>query len=814
MIRAILGLSMCLVLPQGFAEEAFTVSGEYTHVEKIGANRHTYMIEVGGTADMDNTATRTHGDWDIAFQNNVSVVIANTGVMAVANPKLVTNDKRRWFSNEAMLEEFTQGAKDDQERIYLIYEGLRQNRHHDYPLFADDEYHDPVRFLNIYGGGFCDDSGKCGSALYYLAGFNRAQGGKDPFVRALHGHMMCEVWHDGDFQWIDIDQDTFFLDRENRKPISGDRATHDHDYAKREQVYGPLFQPWDGGPHSNASLFGMDDDRTRYGVLGHKMDYTLRPGERIEFRWDNMGKYPWKRQDVEHRYYGNSRLVYEPLKADEAAALKMGKGFRRDGESVVAEEEQFRLLLTTQTPYAVCGAALRFDWDGLPASGALRVGLEKGGGEFKTAWEVTGETRGKARIPLDGVLGVAGGPLCRDYGVSVAGQGAAGVRLSKLVLETDLYAYPIALPRLSVGKNSIEYTDDAADSHKVTITYSWRESDNVAPPKPPETPEAPGPGATVHATRVPFSWPAVEGCNAYHLRVSRDPNLRYAYRPNYDLVLPENAYEVPYRGMFSTGETYYWRVRPRLACGLWGDWSPTWTFAWAGPMVPTNVRAELQGEALWLRWDANTRGARPVAYDVYGSDEKGFSVHHEPHELPVLGQVGSNFVGRTQETALLVGGPDAAGGNTNKGFYRVVAVDEAGVESCPSDYAELPRPHVYTRPMVEAKAGEVYTYQIRTISSIGDLQSRYIDPGKAYREREVYCFSLVEGPAWLEIDPESGLLSGTPTTADRGRVSVAVDLKTEYPFEVPVDSKSGESFQKKGRKFKRKCMQQFALQVR
>ena len=74
------------------------------------------------------------------------------------------------------------------------------------------------------------DSGMVGSALYRVAGFDQEL----PFVRALHGHMMCEVWYDGDYQFMDIDQDTFYLDWYNDKPVSGDTVARDHYLAMRE----------------------------------------------------------------------------------------------------------------------------------------------------------------------------------------------------------------------------------------------------------------------------------------------------------------------------------------------------------------------------------------------------------------------------------------------------------------------------------------------------------------------------------------------------------------------------------------------------
>ena len=68
-----------------------------------------------------------HGNWEIAFQNNVALEIANVGDVPVVNPRVVVNDRGRYYSWQAMLAEFTQKCGQwTRSGIYLIWEGLRQ----------------------------------------------------------------------------------------------------------------------------------------------------------------------------------------------------------------------------------------------------------------------------------------------------------------------------------------------------------------------------------------------------------------------------------------------------------------------------------------------------------------------------------------------------------------------------------------------------------------------------------------------------------------------------------------------------------------
>jgi hypothetical protein len=186
-----------------------------SHQELITSSRHKYIIKMGGAVDMDHALTREHGKWRVGWQPNESLTIANVGSIPVENCKIIINDRGDWYSMEGLLQEAIGSAKNDQEKIYLIWQFLRSNRHHDDPLYEGrwaNELHDPVKMLVIYGAGLCDDSGAIGASMFRASGLRK----QNPFVRCLHGHMMCEVFGKGQWQFMDIDENVFYLDRENK----------------------------------------------------------------------------------------------------------------------------------------------------------------------------------------------------------------------------------------------------------------------------------------------------------------------------------------------------------------------------------------------------------------------------------------------------------------------------------------------------------------------------------------------------------------------------------------------------------------------
>ena len=200
------------------------------------------------------------------------------------------------------------------------------------------------------------------------------------------------------------------------------------------------------------------------------------------------------------------------------------------------------------------------------------------------------------------------------------------------------------------------------------------------------------------------------------------------------------------------------------------------------------LAVEQTGAGVMLRWEPNARGGRPVSYEVYGSDEKGFSVHKTAYTSYLRGTVPANFLGDTAETSMLVIAADPTQKNMNRAYYRVVAVDANSTQSICSDFAEIQRPYFWGAPPAEAKVGAQFSYQPGVISSLGDAQHRSgQSPVNALWDKEVLSFKLVEGPGWLAIDEATGELFGKPNAA--GTVKVIIEASTQ------VGSKARQEFE-------------------
>lgn len=763
---------------------------EHTRVEEITASAAEYAIAMGGTLDMENTLTVASGNYQIAFQPNIQLTIENTGDTPVVNPRLVINDRGNWYTFDSLLEEFTRGAETDQDRVYLIWENMRRNLYHESPTFAQDEPHDPVRLMNIFGYNLCDDAGNAGCSLYHHGGF---RGSKN---RALYGHVQCEALVNGEFQFMDIDMDAFYLDRENEIPVAGDAVARDHDLARRELNYGPVvnaFVPSEGP----AALFGPDDSAAYPTLRGHEIAYTLRPGERVELRWDNIGKFAAQSAEWAHRpkYYGNSRFVFEPrltgerlnADADSATAIAPAGG----GVGLAGQSPEGAVVYRVSTPYIICGGTVRAAMTGANAGDRFAIAMSFDGESWKDLWSAQGVGDHAAEVSLDEALDVQNLPAKYTYLVRVSlGAGEAGsAALRSLSIATDVMAAPQSLPRLRLGENRVVYSDATEGPHQVRVTHQWRETDAITPLDPP-TLSYPAAGAEVTDSILTYAWEPVENAARYYLQVSRRPDFAWPYRTSLDVIIPTTTYVVPFTGIYSPDTTYYWRVRTQDRWGSYGPWSEPRTFTWRGPRVPVNVRLEFEGRVGTLRWEPNPRGERPVRYEVYGSDEKGFTARRGPHNSYTRGEVPGNLIGETTGTSMVVIGPEAAEPNMNTVFYRVVAFDANGTESGNSDYAEAPHPFVVSDPVTTARVGREYRYEACSLHSLGDVQHHYEAPNQKFWDIEENRFALEGAPAWLTVDAETGILSGTPPAAGTFPVKLVVTNqfggRAEQQFELVV----------------------------
>lgn len=762
------------------------------HVEEITAAKKEYGVQQGGTMDGTNCRSPIGGGfgiWEQSWESNRAVRLENIGASDVSNPWL-SNGRNNFRSMKEIVATAIKPGMTEREKAIAIWR--LQTTHRFHAGAGDSESTDPVKVLNVYGYTTCGEDSICMAGLWKTGGFK---------VKRAHtiGHCISQVFCDGRWNLLDGDMGPFYLLRDNRTIACEEDLVRDHDLLKRSHTAGILDPDIRTANELAAALFVYDGkaEQTRDSVRDTTMSMMLRPNEALVWRWGRLNplKYHgradikvWGPRSDAGKVWGthafericNGRWEYRPdftndlwrKGAETTANVKMERG-----ELLAENGKTGTIIWRMRSPYVFVGGKLE---------------VEGTGAKFSVSWD--GIKWQEVSDSLDFLFQFPHkGDARYDYRLKC--ELPQGARLKRLAILNDLQMAPLALPAMVVGANSFTYTDESRGDRKVRVTHEWVERSLSRPPSAPPAPIYPTDGAEADGTDMVFQWQlplasAGDTIADYHFELSDLADLAWPLSANFEKLIGNTSdrgqarYSVPGPGLLNPGQKYYWHVRARNDKGVWGAWSKTWSFTPIGPSQPTDVSLQSEKEnntEVILRWKPNAAGRKPVKYRIYGSDEKGFSISDEPYKRTVGSSKDvpasspANLVAETTKTELVVLGPGVQLPNANKAYYRVVAMDEKGKRSGPSDYAAAPRPFVYSTPVESARVGAEYRYQVATVRSLGDLRSR--TEGASFWDIEKAKFVLVQGPAWLRIDEATGLLSGKPDVAGNAEIIVSVTLE-------------------------------------
>ena len=745
------------------------------HIEEIAAGRHAYVIRQGGTMDGANCRSPIGvGMMDgpaivQTWESNRAVRLENIGATDIVNPWL-SNGRNGFRTLDEIVASAVKPGMTDREKAHAIW--FQEIRHRYHWSGDNNELGDPVKVFNVYGHNTCGNDSIC------LAGLWKRAGLKVTPARVV-GHCVTQAFFDGRWNLFDGDMHSMYLLRDNRTVACEQDLVRDHDLIRRSHTQGILNPDKRANDEWEASIYIFEGPPSgdRNSAQNTSMNMVLRHGEAITWRWGHAS--PVKYHGEKPRYPGticNGLWEYRP---DFSRDLwKKGAAFvvgvTSNGGELTAEGKSGEIVWIVRSPYVLVGG---------------KLDVEGSGAKFSLSWD--GKTWLEAGPNLDPFFPPVG-PARYEYRLRC--ELAAGARLKRLNIVNDLQMAPLALPAMSVGDNQFVYTDQTPGARKVRITHNWVERSTSRQPEAPTAPAFPSDGGEVEGAQFVFRWTAPgDRIDDYHFELSDRQDMSWPLSPNFYKLISKTAdrgnsqYTLPPGGLLAVDRKYYWRVRAKNDKGIWGPWSSTWSFTPRGPASPTDVALAVdhdKGTGV-LRWKPNQAGRKPAEYRVYASDEKGFTISDEPFKavVGVSKEVSpnrpANFVIEVAATEAAVIGAEA--NRSNRAYYRVVAVDAKGNRSGPSDFAEAPRPLLWSRPITAAKVGAEYRYALAAVRSLGDLRTRVV-AGKetmSYWDIESPRFELRQAPAWLKIDARTGLLSGIPDGPGKATVVVIATIDRE-----------------------------------
>lgn len=171
---------------------------DYALVSRRKVARHTATVRA--------TAAESVYRVDAGAQHPLQtrhLVMRNLDNHAAIVPKLAIKGWPDFGSVQGMLGSILTSGMTDEQKAIAIWRFLVDWRYHYYPADGGDELHDPVKFINVYGYGFCDDSAKSFAILCRGAGIRARAWG-------LNGHVVGEAFYGGAWHMFDPDHEVYY----------------------------------------------------------------------------------------------------------------------------------------------------------------------------------------------------------------------------------------------------------------------------------------------------------------------------------------------------------------------------------------------------------------------------------------------------------------------------------------------------------------------------------------------------------------------------------------------------------------------------
>ena len=423
---------------------------KYTLVSLRRSVRHKHVVRVGP----GETSYR------IKAHDSRRIVNSRVSVRHLGGQRAVVTTFKRpgWpdlTSVDGMLKSILKPGMSDEAKAIAIWRFLRDWRYHYYPAEGGDEVHDPVKFINVYGYGFCDDSASNFAVLARAAGV-RAR------IWGLSGHVVGEAFYAGRWHMFDPDLKVYYRTKAGHVASVDELGQRVEMITAAAQAAGDsevTREDFASAAHA-AKLYSTTKDNRpseRKYRTGHRLLPTLQPGDQVVFDFAGRER-PHSilfRDKPLAPTFGTGRLV---RKLDLRAA-----GKKADVEVV--------------WPYVILGGQLQ-----LPAAGAaveIRT-ADRPPQRLKSA-----KTGDRWVVSLDDWFHRGKGAHY-SYQLRIAGSEASG----QAALVTTFQFAPRVLPQVGRGERAFHWTVRPAaggplpaDWRGLEVTHEWHEVIKDEPPK-------------------------------------------------------------------------------------------------------------------------------------------------------------------------------------------------------------------------------------------------------------------------------------------------------------------------------------------
>jgi outer membrane murein-binding lipoprotein Lpp len=288
--------------------EQLTKDMEQTQADAIHAHRAAYVaslrsdererrIAPSGRPSRRLTRAafkRNVGQMEIAFNLPVpeearpvrgSLEIDNRGNSILCQIIPTVNGRHFMGTSKAIVDSVVVAGASDKEKAFALFQYLRQHRYNWFPsdnsMNAGIELHNPVKFLNVYGYGWCNDAAHNLAMLWRVAGLKARAWG-------LQGHVVPEVFYNEGWHILDPTDESFHPTRDNLTVASAEQIRNEpYLFYRTKGLYAGRDMRL-----RYARYYGDDDNKLEieFEDKGHNQSLNLMPGERFVQHWQSLDR--------------------------------------------------------------------------------------------------------------------------------------------------------------------------------------------------------------------------------------------------------------------------------------------------------------------------------------------------------------------------------------------------------------------------------------------------------------------------------------------------------------------------------------------
>lgn len=265
--------------------------------------------------------------------------------------------KHLWDTAEHLLESAGHlSIENELERARSLWRFVAENRYHFVPVTEESEEYDVIKYLSVYGYGFCDDTAGTLSKLAEMAGL-RAR----TWVIGEGRHVVSEIYANGKWRMFDADRGICFYDKNSGELYGVEEICMLGNVPGEEIGFYTNGQTDILKPEEELSFYIKGRKRVwNNAAADHKIRYQLRTGEKIVFMNHNIGKYFLGKYPQNVPEYYNGFFEYHLNVADlKLVSGKIRAEETKDGIAIVNDsEEDGSIQVDFESPFPFVGGRI------------------------------------------------------------------------------------------------------------------------------------------------------------------------------------------------------------------------------------------------------------------------------------------------------------------------------------------------------------------------------------------------------------------------------------------------------------------------